>query len=399
MAELKCPNCGKTFNVDNAELSSIFSQIRDVEFEKDVSSRLGELEEHMQEKHNLELSAKENEIKLKLATEHEKEIKKLQDELARAQSEVKDYKNKIDSMKDKNKIEVMEAVKTVEEEKRDLERQLIAEKDKEASLLKEKDEVIAHYKDFKMKMSTKMVGESLEKHCEEEFNRVRATAFKTAYFEKDNDARSGSKGDYIYREKDENDVEILSIMFEMKNEMEETASKHKNEDFFAELDRDRREKKCEYAVLVSMLEADSDLYNAGIVDVSYRYDKMFVVRPQCFIPIITILRNAALSALEYKQELALVRDQQIDITNFEDSLMKFKDDFGRNYDIAHKHFDKAIDEIDKTIDHLQKVRDELLGSDRQLRIATGKVEDVTVKKLTKGNPTMQAKFEELKKSE
>ncbi|MCR5672161.1 MAG: DUF2130 domain-containing protein [Lachnospiraceae bacterium] len=399
MAELKCPNCGKTFNVDNAELSSIFSQIRDVEFEKDVSSRLGELEEHMQEKHNLELSAKENEIKLKLATEHEKEIKKLQDELARAQSEVKDYKNKIDSMKDKNKIEVMEAVKTVEEEKRDLERQLIAEKDKEASLLKEKDEVIAHYKDFKMKMSTKMVGESLEKHCEEEFNRVRATAFKTAYFEKDNDARSGSKGDYIYREKDENDVEILSIMFEMKNEMEETASKHKNEDFFAELDRDRREKKCEYAVLVSMLEAESELYNAGIVDVSYRYDKMFVVRPQCFIPIITILRNAAFSALEYKQELALVRNQQIDITNFEDSLMKFKDDFGRNYEIAHKHFDKAIDEIDKTIDHLQKVRDELLGSDRQLRIATGKVEDVTVKKLTKGNPTMQAKFEELKKSE
>ena len=398
MAELKCPNCGKVFNVDNAELSSIFSQIRDAEFENDVNSRLGELEEHMQEKHDLELSAKESEIRLKLSEQHEKEINELKEELARAKEEVKDFKNKIDGMKDKNKIAVMEAVKAVEEEKLDLERQLVAEKDKSTVLLKEKDEQIAQYKDFKMKMSTKMIGESLERHCEDEFNRFRATAFKNAYFEKDNDARSGSKGDFIYRENDENGVEILSIMFEMKNEMDETATKHKNEDFFAELDKDRREKKCEYAVLVSMLEGDSDLYNSGIVDVSYRYDKMYVVRPQCFVPIITILRNAAFNALSYKQELALVRNQQIDITNFEDSLMKFKDDFGRNYDIAHKHFDKAIDEIEKTISHLQKVRDELLGSDKQLKIATNKVEDVTVKKLTKGNPTMQAKFEELKKS-
>ena len=398
MVELKCPNCGKVFNVDNAELSSIFSQIRDAEFENDVNSRLGELEEHMQEKHDLELSAKESEIRLKLSEQHEKEINELKEELARAKEEVKDFKNKIDGMKDKNKIAVMEAVKAVEEEKLDLERQLVAEKDKSTVLLKEKDEQIAQYKDFKMKMSTKMIGESLERHCEDEFNRFRATAFKNAYFEKDNDARSGSKGDFIYRENDENGVEILSIMFEMKNEMDETATKHKNEDFLAELDKDRREKKCEYAVLVSMLEGDSDLYNSGIVDVSYRYDKMYVVRPQCFVPIITILRNAAFNALSYKQELALVRNQQIDITNFEDSLMKFKDDFGRNYDIAHKHFDKAIDEIEKTISHLQKVRDELLGSDKQLKIATNKVEDVTVKKLTKGNPTMQAKFEELKKS-
>jgi hypothetical protein len=223
---------------------------------------------------------------------------------------------------------------------------------------------------------------------------LRPTAFKNAYFEKDNDARTGSKGDYIYRETNQSGVEIISIMFEMKNQMDETATKHKNEDFFKELDKDRREKKCEYAVLVSLLEIDSDLYNAGIVDVSYKYDKMYVVRPQCFIPIITLLRNAAMNALEYKNELARVRNQEIDITNFEDSLMRFKNDFSRNYEIAHSHFDKAIDEIDKTISHLQKVKTELQGSDNQLRIATNKVEDVSVKKLTKDNPTMRAKFEE-----
>ena len=259
----------------------------------------------------------------------------------------------------------------------------------------QKDEQIAYYKDLKTRMSTKMVGETLEQHCEIQFNQLRATAFRNAYFEKDNDARSGSKGDYIYRECDENGIEIISIMFEMKNEMDETATKHKNEDFFKELDKDRREKKCEYAVLVSLLEADSELYIGGIVDVSYKYDKMYVVRPQCFIPIITLLRNAAMNALIYKQELEVVRNQDIDISNFEDNLLQFKNDFSRNYDLAHNHFDKAINEIDKTIDHLQKVKKELMGSDNQLRIANNKVDEVSVKKLTKGNPTMQAKFREI----
>ncbi len=258
--------------------------------------------------------------------------------------------------------------------------------------LKAKDETIAFYKDFKAKQSTKMIGESLEQHCEIEFNKLRATGFRNAYFEKDNDARTGSKGDYIYRELDENGVEIISIMFEMKNEMDETATKHKNEDFFKELDKDRKEKNCEYAVLVSMLESDNDYYNTGIVDVSHRYEKMYVVRPQFFIPIITLLRNAALNSLQYKQELAHVRNQNIDVTNFETKLFEFKDAFSRNYDIAHRHFNSAIDEIDKTIDHLQKVKKELLGSDNQLRLANNKVEDVSVKKLTKDNPTMQAKF-------
>lgn len=273
------------------------------------------------------------------------------------------------------------------------------EKDREKILLEQKDEQIAYYKDLKTKMSTKMVGETLEQHCEIQFNQLRATAFRNAYFEKDNDARTGSKGDYIYRETDANGVEIISIMFEMKNEMDETATKHKNEDFYKELEKDRREKNCEYAVLVSMLESDSELFNAGIVDVSYKYDKMYVVRPQCFIPIITLLRNAAMNALSYKQELAVVRSQNIDISNFEENLMNFKDNFGRNYDIAHTHFDKAIDEIDKTIDHLQKVKRELQGSDNQLRIANNKVDDISIKKLTKDNPTMQAMFEEIKKRE
>ncbi len=362
MAELKCPHCGQAFTVDDAELGSIIAQIRDREFDREVRGRVDELKEHMAQKHELELDALKKEISLK-----EKE----------------------------NEIAIMEAVKTVEDEKRDLEKKLASEKEMGELKLREKDEMIAYYKDLKARMSTKMVGETLEQHCENEFNRFRATAFKNAYFEKDNDARSGSKGDFIYRECDDNGVEIISIMFEMKNEMDETSTKHKNEDFFKELDRDRNEKKCEYAVLVSMLEADSELYNAGIVDVSYRYDKMYVVRPQCFIPIITLLRNAAFTALEYKQELEVVKNQDIDISNFEESLLKFKNDFGKNYEMAHKHFDKAIDEIDKTIQHLQKVRDELVGSDRQLKLATNKVEDVSIKKLTKGNPTMQEKFAKL----
>lgn len=410
MAELKCPHCGQAFTVDDTELSSITQQIRDKEFEKDLKSRISELETHLQEKHRLEMENLQNQLALQKEEAHEKEIRqekethekeieKLREQLKKEEEKNQKLQAKLDSSEDKKTIAVMEAVKKVEDEKKDLEIQLTQEKDREKILLEQKDEQIAYYKDLKTKMSTKMVGETLEQHCEIQFNQLRATAFRNAYFEKDNDARTGSKGDYIYRETDANGVEIISIMFEMKNEMDETATKHKNEDFYKELEKDRREKNCEYAVLVSMLESDSELFNAGIVDVSYKYDKMYVVRPQCFIPIITLLRNAAMNALSYKQELAVVRSQNIDISNFEENLMNFKDNFGRNYDIAHTHFDKAIDEIDKTINHLQKVKRELQGSDNQLRIANNKVDDISIKKLTKDNPTMQAMFEEIKKRE
>lgn len=397
MAELKCPHCGQAFTVDDTELSSIVQQIRDKEFAKDLENRVSELKEHMVKTHEIEMEAKESEIKLKSQEAHEKEIQKLRSQLEKATDKAAKLQAQLDSSEDKKKIAVMEAVQKVEEEKRDLESQLTHEKDKGKLLLEQKDEQIAYYKDLKTKMSTKMVGETLEQHCEIQFNQLRATAFRNAYFEKDNDAKSGSKGDYIYRETDENGVELISIMFEMKNEMDETATKHKNEDFYKELDKDRRQKNCEYAVLVSMLESDNELFNAGIVDVSYKYEKMYVVRPQCFIPIITLLRNAAMNAMEYKQELAVVRNQNIDISNFEENLMNFKNDFSRNYEIAHSHFDKAVDEIDKTIQHLEKVKKELLGSDNQLRIANNKVDEVSIKKLTKGNTTMQEKFENLKK--
>ncbi len=371
MAELKCPHCGQAFTVDDTEVGSIIAQIRDDQFEKELNRKAAELSEHLKKEHELEITR---------------------------------MQNMIDGLEDKKKIAVMEAVQKAEKEKQDIEREkhdleneLMQQKEKDRILLEQKDEQIEHYKDMKMRLSTKMVGESLERFCETEFEKLRAAAFKNAQFGKDNDARTGSKGDFIYRENDENGVEIVSIMFEMKNEMEGTASKHRNEDFLKELDKDRREKKCEYAVLVSMLEADSELYNGGIVDVSHLYDKMYVVRPQCFIPIITLLRNAAMNALTYKQELAFIRNQDIDISNFEDSLLAFKNDFSRNYDIAHAHFDKAIDEIDKTIQHLEKVKKELLGSDNQLRIANTKVDDISIKKLTKNNPTMKEKFEALKK--
>lgn len=397
MAELKCPHCGQAFTVDDTELSSIVQQIRDKEFEKDLENRVSELKEHMVKTHKIEMEAKESEIKLKSQEAHEKEIQKLKSQLEKATDKTAKLQAQLDSSEDKKKIAVMEAVQKVEEEKRDLESQLTHEKDKGKLLLEQKDEQIAYYKDLKTKMSTKMVGETLEQHCEIQFNQLRATAFRNAYFEKDNDVKSGSKGDYIYRETDENGVELISIMFEMKNEMDETATKHKNEDFYKELDKDRKQKNCEYAVLVSMLESDNELFNAGIVDVSYKYEKMYVVRPQCFIPIITLLRNAAMNAMEYKQELAVVRNQNIDISNFEENLMNFKNDFSRNYEITHSHFDKAVDEIDKTIQHLEKVKKELLGSDNQLRIANNKVDEVSIKKLTKGNITMQEKFENLKK--
>lgn len=404
MAELKCPHCGQAFTVDDAELSSIISQIRDKEFTRDLEKRIAELESSLAEKHKLQLDGLRNEVTLELKSAHDKEIEKLRKQMdaleadkVKLESEKQSLQGKIDNAEAKQELAIVKAVKEVEDGKHELERQLQTEKEKSKLLLEEKEKEVEFYKDLKAKMSTKMVGETLEQHCEIEFNKLRATAFKDAYFEKDNDARTGSKGDYIYREKDEFGNEIVSIMFEMKNEMETTATKHKNEDFFKELDKDRNEKNCEYAVLVSMLEADNELYNAGIVDVSYRYPKMYVIRPQCFIPMITLLRNAAMNALEYRQELALVRSQDADISKFEESLAQFKDDFSRNYKIAHDHFDKAIDEIDKTIQHLEKVKKELMGSDNQLRIANGKVEDVSVKRLTKDNPTMRAKFEALKK--
>ncbi len=404
MAELKCPHCGQAFTVDDTELSSIVSQIRDAEFERDLQGRVSELREHLDREHVLELKTKLAEAEVQRNDKFEKEVNKLNKDMQSLESEKLKLEAKIhkleaalESSEDKKQIAVMEAVKKAEDKTHDLEKDLLNEKENTKVLLAEKDAQIEFYKDLKTKMSTKMVGETLEQHCEIQFNQIRATAFRNSYFEKDNDARTGSKGDYIFREEDEYGNEIVSIMFEMKNENDTTATKHKNEDFFKELDKDRKEKNCEYAVLVSLLESDSELYNAGIVDVSYKYDKMYVVRPQCFIPIITLLRNAALNALSYKQELANVRNQDIDISNFEDALLKFKNDFGRNYELAHNHFDKAIDEIDKTIQHLEKVKNELLGSDKQLRIATNKVEDVSVKKLTKDNPTMQAKFENLKK--
>ncbi len=456
MAELKCPNCGKVFTVDDNDLASIVQQIRDGEFKHDLDERVSEAVSHLEEKHELELQAKESDLKQQLQDNYAKEIQQLKDDLSKAESEkqtlqaavdaaadkqalaiqnaVQEYKDKTQDLESKlresesaaklavqeavqsvekekqalevkiatdesqHKLEMADAVNKVEAEKRELEQQLNAEKDKHASIIAQKDETIKFYKDLKTKMSTKMVGETLEQHCEIQFNQLRATAFPKAYFEKDNDARTGSKGDFIYRECDESGIEIISIMFEMKNEADETATKHKNEDFFKELDKDRKEKGCEYAVLVTLLEADSELYNAGIVDVSYRYDKMYVVRPQCFIPIITLLRNAAMNALLYKQELAVVKNQNIDVTNFEDKLKNFKDDFSRNYELAHDHFDKAIEEIDKTIDHLQKVKKELVGSDTQLRIANNKVEDISVKKLTRNNPTMKAEFEKVRKA-
>ncbi|MBP5184874.1 MAG: DUF2130 domain-containing protein [Lachnospiraceae bacterium] len=398
MADLRCPHCGQVFSVDESELDSIIRQIRDSEFKHEVEARVTEAVGSLNEKHRTELDAKEAQITLKTREAFEKETQKLKDELFRARSEIERLKSTVSEEDNRRKLAVLEAVDKVENEKRSLERQLYTEKEKHELIVAEKDTQIQFYKDLKTKMSTKMVGETLEQHCEIQFNQLRATAFRNAYFEKDNDARTGSKGDYIYRESDGQGNEIISIMFEMKNEMDETATKHKNEDFFKELDKDRREKNCEYAVLVSMLESESELYNAGIVDVSYKYDKMYVVRPQCFIPIITLLRNAAMNSLAYKQELAVIRSQNIDITNFEDNLNKFKDDFGRNYTLAHDHFDKAIAEIDKTIDHLEKVKKELLGSDNQLRIATGKVEDVSVKRLTKGNPTMQAEFEKARRN-
>jgi hypothetical protein len=336
-----------------------------------------------------------------------KRVAELQNAAATKDAEIQGLKSKLDAIEVAQKLAITEAVSVVEKEREELkngleraelEKQLVEKslKDKYETQIKDREDTIERLRDMKARLSTKMVGETLEQHCETEFNRIRATAFPRAYFEKDNDARTGSKGDYIFRDSDEAGTEIVSIMFEMKNESDLTATKNRNEDFLKELDKDRTEKGCEYAVLVSLLEPDSELYNTGIVDVFHRYPKMYIVRPQFFLPIITLLRNAAMNSLKYKSELALVKAQNIDITNFESELETFKTAFGKNYDLASRHFLTAIEEIDKSIDHLQKTKDALLGTNRNLRLANDKAQDVTIKKLTRGNPTMAAKFAEIK---
>ena len=399
MAEIKCPKCGEVFQVDESGYAQILKQVRTAEFDRELDDRVKLL--------NGEKTAAVNQAKSdarldleKLSAEKEREISELKLRLQAAEGDKKlavaeAMKAKDDELSRQREdiINLKSKLETLDSQHQN--KELLLKEQFEAEL-KMKQEQIDYYKDFKARQSTKMVGESLEQHCENEFNKIRATAFPNAYFEKDNDARTGSKGDFIYRETDENGVEIISIMFEMKNEMDTTATKHKNSDFFKELDKDRREKNCEYAVLVTLLEGDSELYNSGIVDVSYQFEKMYVVRPQFFIPIITILRNAALNSLSYKQELQVIRNQNIDITHFEENIEKFKEGFARNYNLASKQFGEAIEEIDKSIKHLEKIKEYLTKSENNLRLANNKAEDLTVKRLTKNNPTMTKKFEELK---
>ena len=438
MHEIKCPKCGEVFTVDESGYAAIVGQVRDEEFHRELAQRekqlAAEKEKDLalvctqaarsQEQSEAQLQRQIEELKAQLLSQQaqrelavqkaleqqtadlsarDQTITELRARLNAAQTERELAIQKVTSEK---KDELIESQREIDKLTYQLKEAAAASREKEQELresykreLSSKDEVIAYYKDLKTRLSTKMVGETLEQHCEIEFNRLRSAAFPNAYFEKDNDARTGSKGDYIFRESTSDGIEFLSIMFEMKNENDETRTKHKNEDFFAKLDSDRKKKGCEYAVLCTMLEPENELYNEGIVDVSYRYEKMYVIRPQFFIPIISILRNAALSALQYKTELAEVRNQNIDITNFENSMEDFKTKFARNYDLASRKFQTAIDEIDKTIDHLQKTKEALLGSERNLRLANDKAQDLTIKKLTRKNPTMKAKFAALKEGE
>ena len=397
MSEIKCPKCGTTFKVDDSSYADSLNQVRTHEFEDEVEKRIKEALDKANSARELAVEKAKNaqaaeisELKAKLKqADTDKELA-----VTRALAPVE---KELESVKTDLKSKNSEAKLREESLKSQVKLREAALKTQYEGAIKLKDEEIERLKDLKSKLSTKMVGETLEQHCQTEFNRLRATAFKNAYFEKDNDARTGSKGDFIYREDDENGNEIISIMFEMKNENEATATKHKNEDFFKELDKDRKEKKCEYAVLVSLLEADSELYNTGIVDVSYKYDKMYVIRPQFFIPMITLLRNAALNSMKYKEELAIIRNQNIDITHFEENMENFKQSFARNYELASRKFSTAIEEIDKTIAHLQKTKEALLSSENNLRLANNKAEDLTIKRLTRGNPTMAAKFAELEK--
>ena len=391
MNEVVCPHCKKAFEVDETEYANIVKQVRDSEFDLQLHERL-------------ELAEKDKQNAVELAKN--KIANDMQQVATAKDTEIQNLKAKVDAKEVEQKLAITLAVSAVEKERDGLKNDLkqaalekqLAEtslKDKYETQIKDRDDAIERLRDMKARLSTKMVGETLEQHCETEFNRIRATAFPRAYFEKDNDARTGSKGDYIFRDSDEAGIEIVSIMFEMKNESDTTATKKKNEDFLKELDKDRTEKGCEYAILVSLLEPDSELYNTGIVDVFHRYPKMYVVRPQFFLPIITLLRNAAMKSLEYKTELALVKAQNVDITNFENDLDSFKTAFAKNYDLASRKFQTAIDEIDKSIDHLQKTKDALLGTDRNLRLANNKAQDVTIKKLTQRNPTMESKFNKL----
>ncbi|HCS30255.1 MAG TPA: DUF2130 domain-containing protein [Enterococcus sp.] len=427
MNQVKCPSCGKEFTIDEASYAEIVSQVRNKEFSAEIHEKLEQIAHQHQSELALVQEKAANQLANQLAQketeisdlqhqisqfETEKELVKRDSdtqritEISAKERELAELQAKMKELENQNKLSLIQANADNEKLIADLKNQLQL-KEKEDALekqslkqqyeteLKQKDDTIAFYKDFKAKQSTKMIGESLEQHCEIEFNRLRSAAFPRAEFGKDNDARTGSKGDYIYREYDEHGTEIISIMFEMKNEGDETATKKKNEHFFKELDKDRTEKHCEYAILVTLLEADNELYNTGIVDVSYAYDKMYVIRPQFFIPMITLLRNAAMNSLQYKQEVALMREQNIDITNFEEDLNTFKEGFARNYELASRKFSTAIDEIDKTITHLQKTKEALLSSENNLRLANKKADDLTVKKLVKNNPTMKEKFDSL----
>ena len=409
MKEIKCPNCGEVFQVDESGYAAIVQQVRDSEFDKELSRRAKELEQKQESDLRL--------IRMEKEKEQADVLSEKERELADKDKEIAELKAKISASETEKRLAVTEAKQEKEKElsakateiielKGKLESKETESKLKETNLkekyeeqLKDKDEQIAYYKDFKARQSTKMVGESLEQHCLNQFNSIRMTAFPNAYFEKDNDAKTGSKGDFIYREASEDGTEFISIMFEMKNENETTATKHKNEHFFKELDKDRNEKGCEYAVLVSLLENDNELYNNGIVDVSYKYPKMYVVRPQFFIPIISLLRNAALNSLKYQQELQVVRNQQLDIINFENNMNVFKEGFARNYDLASRKFNDAIAEIDKSIAQLQKVKETLTSSERNLRLANDKAQDLSIKKLTKNSPTLKAMFDELKNND
>lgn len=406
MQEIKCPHCGEVFQVDESGYSQIVQQVRDKEFEKELKRR----EDELAMKRESEITI----VKMQQDKAHSAELSKKDDELAKVKLEVERLKAQLERTDTEKQLAVSKAVQEKDKQLADKDRKItelngkLGVKESEIQLkektlkddyerqLRFKDEQIEQYKDFKARQSTKMVGESLEQHCLNQFNSIRMTAFPTAYFEKDNDARTGSKGDFIFRESSQDGTEFISIMFEMKNEMDETATKHKNEDFFKELDKDRREKGCEYAVLVSLLEADNELYNNGIVDVSYRYEKMYVIRPQFFIPMITLLRNAALNSWQYRQELEIARHQQIDILNFEENMNAFKEGFARNYRIASDKFKKAIDEIDKTITHLQKTKEALLSSENNLRLANNKAEDLSIKKLAKNAPAVKEMLEEIK---
>ena len=422
MVKVKCPQCGTEIELDKSSYNELLNDIASEEVNKRVNEQVKAIEASFKTRLELEQQKAKNDIEKEInrlnndnnALKQQLEAAKKEKEsavslaVANKDNEIITLKNELKLKDSESKNLINEALLKKEQEIQKLKNDLSLNesennlkisnlKQQHANDLKAKDAEIEFYKDLKTRMSTKLVGETLEQHCLIQFNQIRMSAFPKAYFEKDNDASSGSKGDFIFKEDTDEGAELVSIMFEMKNENDTTATKHKNEDFFKELDKDRNEKKCEYAVLVSMLEPENELYNAGIVDVSYRYPKMYVVRPQCFIPFITLIRNAALSASEYKNQLVLAKNQNLDVSHFEEDLNLFKEKFAENYNRASDRFNKAIEEIDKTIDHLNKVKEGLLGADRNLRLANDKAQDLTVKKLTRNNPTMKAKFDELKK--